>query len=378
MTFILIRNGDVYAPAALGTQNILVSYDRIVKIGDVTEAGLNASGVPYEVIDATDCLVLPGFIDPHEHLIGAGGEHGFRSRMPEVSLEQIVSAGITTVIGLLGTDTMTRDPLCLFAKVHQLRDEGLTAYMYTGGFELPTRTITGAVVDDLIIIDCVIGTGEIAVSDPRWIDPPLEDLAFVTAQTALGGQISGKAGITHFHIGPNENRLSLLNTLLDTYAISPKSIYTTHITRSEALMDEAIALSKRGAFVDMDTVEQNVAECIHYYLDHGGIPDQLTISSDAHTPGGSPAKFYAQFMSCVRDHALSVEKVLPFFSTNAARALKLEHKGRLEEGADADIVVLHKDTLDIAHIIARGRQFIKDGQRVVKSKQEQQLEESLP
>src|SRR5690606_4230001 len=130
--------------------------------------------------------------------------------------------------------------------------------------------------------------------------------------------------------------------------------------------------AERGAYVDMDAVEQNIGDCVRYYLDHGGLPDRLTVSSDAHTPGGSPAKFYTQFVSCVRDHGMSLETVLPFFSTNAAAALKLKGKGRIEAGADADLVILKKDSLEIVHLFAGGRQFIRDGERIVKSKQEQQ------
>lgn len=378
MNVTLIVNGTVYAPEVLGSQSILLVGSKIAKIGPLDAEALESAGLPCEVLDADGSLIVPGMIDPHAHLIGAGGESGFASRMPEIMLEQLICAGITTVVGLLGTDTVTREPRCLFAKAHQLSDEGLTAYMYTGGFELPPRTITDSALDDVTIVDCVIGTGEVALSDPRWVDPPLEDLAHLVAQTALGGKMAGKAGVTHFHIGPGENRLALLRDLLDSYEIEPESIYVTHITRSEALMEEAIALAKRGVYVDMDAVEQNIGDCLRYYLAHDGPPERLTVSSDAHTPGGSPAKFFQQFVSCVREHEYAVETALPFFGSNAAKALKLSGKGQIQEGFDADLLILNEKTLSIEHIFAQGRQFVKNGERIVKSQQEQQLEESLP
>jgi beta-aspartyl-dipeptidase (metallo-type) len=326
------------------------------------------------VIDASGCIVMPGLIDPHAHLVGAGGEDGFGSRMPEISFEQLIDAGVTTVVGLLGTDTVTREPRCLLAKVNQLDEEGITPYMYTGGFELPPRTITSSALDDVVLIDKVIGTGEIAISDSRWIDPPLEDLAYVVAQTALGGKMARKAGVTHFHVGGSPKRLSLLRTLLETYEIEPSNIYTTHITRSEALMEDAIQLARQGIFVDMDSVEENIRECLQYYLDHGGAPEQVTVSSDAHTPGGSPAKFFRQFTSCLQ--AFPVERVLPCFSGNAARALKLNSKGRLGEGCDGDVLVLRQGTYELVHLFARGRHVIQDGQHKVESRQTQMLEDS--
>jgi beta-aspartyl-dipeptidase (metallo-type) len=137
----------------------------------VGEAQLAALNVAYEIIDGRNMLLIPGLIDGHQHLIGAGGEQGFTSRMPEIPLEKIICAGITTVVGLLGTDTTTRHLECLHAKTSQLCDEGITAYMYTGGFELPPRTLFSLLSDDVVMIDKIIGTGEIAISDERYVDP---------------------------------------------------------------------------------------------------------------------------------------------------------------------------------------------------------------
>jgi beta-aspartyl-dipeptidase (metallo-type) len=158
----------------------------------------------------------------------------------------------------MGTDTTTRHVASLHAKASQLWAEGITAYFYTGGFELPPRTLTGSVMDDLVLIDKVIGTGEIAISDPRWIDPLLDPLAHIVVQTVTGGKMAGKAGVVHFHTGPGQRRLGLLHELLDCYDLPPAAIYPTHINRSEALIDDAIALARRGGFVDMDTVEEDL------------------------------------------------------------------------------------------------------------------------
>lgn len=201
MNFVLIENGDLYTPRHSGIQFLLLA-DRTI---------------------------------PHAHIIGAGGEEGFASRMPEILAGQIVGAGITTVVGLLGTDTMTRNMSCLHAKASQLCAEGITSYIYTGGFELPPKTLTGAVVDDLIMIDKIIGTGEIAISDPRWLDPEPYELAHIVAQTSLGGKMASKAGVVHFHTGPGKRRLALLHELLDCYDLPASSLYPTHINRIEAL-----------------------------------------------------------------------------------------------------------------------------------------------
>jgi beta-aspartyl-dipeptidase (metallo-type) len=369
----LIQNGEVYTPEPIGKQSILLSHDRILKIGSVDLHSIEAAGLECTVVNADGCIVLPGLVDPHQHLVGAGGENGFSSRLPEIPLERIITSGITTVVGLLGTDTVTREPSCLFAKVSQLVEEGLSVFMYTGGFEIPPNTLTQSVVDDLVMVEPIIGTGEIAISDSRWIDPQLPELAHVVSQTHLGGMMAKKAGVTHFHVGDGHRRLSILNDLLDSYEIPPECVYPTHITRSPQLMQEAVALTKRGCFVDMDAIEENIAECLQVYLNTGGSPEQVTVSSDSHTPGGSPEKFYRQFMSCLR--IMPIEQVLRFFSTNAANVLKLSGKGRLEEGSDADVLIIQADDFEMMHLFARGRQVVKDGQPIVKSRQQQLVEE---
>lgn len=374
MKFVLIENGDLYTPRRVGIQPLLLADGAIAKIGLVETAALHALSDDVETVDATGCIVMPGWIDPHAHIIGAGGEDGFASRMPEILAGQIVRAGVTTVVGLLGTDTMTRSMACLHAKASQLWAEGITAYIYTGGFELPPTTLLGSVVDDLVMIDKVIGTGEIAISDPRWIDPLLDPLAHIVVQTVTGGKMAGKAGVVHFHTGPGKRRLGLLHELLDCYDLPAEVIYPTHVNRTEALVDDAITLARRGSYVDMDTVEEDLTQRIPYYLAQGGPADRLTVSSDAHTPSGSTRKLYEQFVACVREAGLPIETVLPFYTSNPAAALKLTAKGSLAPEKDADVLILKQDSLEIVHLFTRGRHLIRDGQYAEPSRQEQQVE----
>jgi beta-aspartyl-dipeptidase (metallo-type) len=202
----------------------------------------------------------------------------------------------------------------------------------------------------------------------------LYQLAHVVFQTALGGKMGGKAGVTHFHTGPSEKKLSLLHQLLDEYEISPSSIYATHINRSEPLIDDGIALAKRGAYVDMDCVEEDVGKRLTYYLESGGPAKQITVSSDAHTPKGSSRKLYEQFIECVHKYEIPLVDLLPIFTSNVATVLKLDRKGHLRAGNDADILVLRENTLELVHLFARGRQLVKDGQLVQLSKQEKEVE----
>jgi beta-aspartyl-dipeptidase (metallo-type) len=142
--------------------------------------------------------------------------------------------------------------------------------------------------------------------------------------------------------------------------VTAEMLYPTHVERTEALMDEAIGLAKQGSFVDIDTVEGDLAKWVRYYLDHGGDPAKLTVSSDS--GASSPMKLYQQICECVVRHRMPIEQVLPLVTANTAKALKLKQKGVLEPGKDADVVVMRRDSLDVVHVFARGQRLFEDGQ----------------
>ncbi len=66
----LIENGEVYSPEPLGRQSVLLTDGKIGKVGEVDPRAVEALGIEHEIIDASNCLVVPGLIDPHQHLLG--------------------------------------------------------------------------------------------------------------------------------------------------------------------------------------------------------------------------------------------------------------------------------------------------------------------
>lgn len=362
----LIENGEIYTPRLIGRRDVLLVHDKIAKIGKVNRAALEKTDLDLAVIDATDCLVTPGFIDPHQHLLGGSGEEGFASQTPEIFLSEIISGGITTVVGCLGVDTTTKTMPGLLARAKALNEEGLTAFIYSGGYNVPPTTLTGSLRDDLIFVDEVIGVGEVAISDVRANEPSLPELARVVSEAYVGGLLSKKAGITHIHVGDRKERLAPLRALIGQYSIEPQWLYPTHVERNKALIEEAAAFTKYGAFVDVDTVEEDLPIWLRCYLHCDGDPRQLTVSSDAGI--SSPVTLYKQICSCVLDQRFPMDLVLPLVTSNTAAALKLENKGRLEPGKDADLLVLRRDSMELREVIARGRRLIQGGELRVHEK----------
>jgi beta-aspartyl-dipeptidase (metallo-type) len=370
-TIVLVTGGEVLAPEPVGPADVLLLGGTIARVGTVDRAALDRLGVPYAVVDAAGAYVAPGLIDPHEHLIGGSGEGGLSLQSPMLGVTEIVRAGITTVVGVLGVDTTMKTMAGLLGHVKGLAEEGLTTRMWSGGYNVPPTTVMGSIREDMLFIDPVIGAGEIAVSDERGLNQSAQELAKLVRDTFVGGLLARKAGVTHFHVGDEETRLQPLRDLVEKFQVKPEWLYPTHVQRNAGLLDEAIELARAGATVDFDTAEEDLPRWYAYYRDHGGPLDRLTASSDADS--NAPDTLLNELRRLVLHHGVSPTDALRLVTENTARVLKLEGKGRLAEGMDADVVVLDRDAFSVRHVVAMGRVMVADGAPVVR---EAFLEES--
>ncbi len=245
----LIQESMVYAPDSLGKKDIMILGS---KIGAITEPGkIKIESMDVQVIKASDKIIIPGFVDSHVHILGGGGEGGPATRAPEITIEDIVSSGVTTVIGCLGTDGTTRHMESLLAKARGLEAEGITTFIFSGSYHIPPVTITGSVRSDLVLIDKVIGAGEIAISDHRSSQPNFKELARLAAECRVGGMLGGKAGVLHLHLGDGPRKLEMLFRLIKETEIPPTQIIPTHVNRNSELLEEAIEFVLRGGTIDL-------------------------------------------------------------------------------------------------------------------------------
>lgn len=377
----LIANAHVFAPEDLGVRHLLVGSGRVLSVvndpDDISAPGLL-------VTDLDGRRLIPGFIDGHAHVTGGGGESGFASRVPPVPLSRFTSAGVTSVVGVLGTDDTTRDTKSLVAQVRGLREEGMSAWCHTGGYHVPPVTLTGSVRDDIVFIDPIIGVGELAIGDHRSSHPTLAELLRIASDAHVAGMITGKAGIVHLHLGDGEDALKLVRKALKKGEVPARVFNPTHINRNKALFGEAVKLASHGCSVDItaypvedDDPGYGAAEALLRYLDSGAPAENITVSSDG---GGCLPEFNEQgeltamgigsphclgdALKSLLDNGEPLERVLPAFTSNVAHVLRMRDKGSIGPGFAADFVVLDGDHR-IRDVMLGGVWHVKDGEQKV-------------
>ncbi|MGB8694191.1 MAG: beta-aspartyl-peptidase [Steroidobacteraceae bacterium] len=379
---LLIRNAEVYAPRALGVQNLLLGGGRILWLGasrDLPELPAALRSVS-SVIDLEGARLIPGLIDAHVHVTGGGGEAGFHTRVPPVPLTRFTSCGVTSVVGLLGTDDVARGSGELLASVYALREQGLNAWCYTGGYHVPPTTLTGGVRSDLVFIEAFLGIGEVAISDHRSSQPTFDELLRLAGEAHVAGLMTGKAGILHLHLGDGPRGLEMVRRALSESELPARVFNPTHVNRRRALFEEAVALAKAGVTVDVTAFPvaegedaYSAADAVLRYAASGAPAERLTVSSDA---GGCLPCFDGDGRVCKMDvgtagallatlcellaRGMPLEQALAPFTSNPARLLRLAGRGEIAVGAHADLVSLDA-TGAVQSVIIRGTVHVRGG-----------------
>ncbi|MGL4741472.1 MAG: beta-aspartyl-peptidase [Sarcina sp.] len=383
----VIRGATVYAPKYLGVKDIVIANNKIEGIYEKIDIPENFASI--ELIDATGKIIVPGFVDSHVHIIGGGGEGSFRTRTPEISITNLINAGITTVVGCIGTDGVCRDMRTLLAKVFALEEEGVSAYCYTGSYEFPIKKmLTFSVKEDIVLINKIIGVGEIALSDHRSSQGTYQDFIDVVAQARVGGLLAGKSGVVNVHLGAGARMMNYIFKMINETEIPADQLLPTHVNRSTKLMEEGLKLMKIGGNVDLTTSsnpdfldedEFRAGEGLKYFIDKGASVDNITFSSDGN--GSMPVfdengnlkglgiglvdTLFREVKYAIK-RGVEFEDAIKAITSNPARVLGLVDKGNIEIGKDADLVIIDRQTLEIDGVLALGKVLKLDGKNLIK------------
>ncbi|WP_229203967.1 beta-aspartyl-peptidase [Campylobacter anatolicus] len=373
----LLKNAKLYTPKFLGDGDVLVGGGKILAIGKRLD--FNIQGL--EIYDVRGAILTPGLIDNHVHVTGGGGEAGYHSRTPEITLSELTRYGITSVVGVLGTDGCTRSLENLYAKIKALEFEGISTYMHTANYRYPSITLTGSVINDLVLIDKVIGV-KIAIADNRGSFVNADELIKLVSDIRIGGMISKKGGVLHMHMGALNVKFDDIFRCVKDYGFLVQYFEPTHCGRTKALFEEAVEFVKMGGFIDITTGGSKFApihEIIAHGLEHGLDISKVSLSSDGN---GSVPKFNEKgeligygSASCasnltvlkeiVKNGVLSVEQTLSLMSLNIAKFLNLNGKGEIKVGNDADFAVFDSE-FNILSVMAKGEFMVRDGEVIKK------------
>lgn len=383
----IIKGGQVYSPKNEGKKDILICNDKIAAIKESID--ITSEEVNIEIIDGNGKLIFPGFIDSHVHILGGGGEGSFRTRTPELELNTVIEAGVTTLVGCLGTDGVARSLKSLIAKAKALKEDGITCYAYVGSYEVPVRTLMGDIKEDIMMIEEFIGVGEVAISDHRSTNPTKEELDKIAANARVAGMLSGKCGIVNVHLGDSSEKLELIYKVVNGSPIPITQFLPTHINRNEELFVSSMEFIRKGGFIDLTTsttpqcLEEGEVKCsigLKRILSEIGHIDNVTFSSDGQgslpefdEQGnlirlniGDSKSLYKEVKDAILKEEIPIEEAIKVITLNPAKILKLKSKGSLEAGKDADIVMVDKNTLDIDTVISKGKIMAANKEVVVK------------
>lgn len=375
---LLLRNADCYAPRHMGVCDVLILNEKIMAIQQHLDAKTLEKALPeLQIIDVDGALTIPGLIDHHNHFGGADGEGGFQFRTPPAQLSSFTKAGITSAVGLLGTDGFNRSLEELLAKARALEAEGLSTWMYSGSYQLPGPHLTGSAGRDICLIDKVIGC-KVALSDHRSSHPSPETLRALVSQVRTSAMLAGKRGVVCVHMGSEVTGLQPLRDALKDTDIPPSQFLPTHVGRCDALMDDTISWLHEGGIADVtaggdaaDRVEQLAAARCNL--------SQVTISSDGNGSMscfnerkelvamgvGNPQTLLHTLRSASLRGFAPLEQIFALATENVARHLGLPQKGQLTPGFDADVLVLSPN-FTVSHLIARGQLMVQEGKILIK------------
>ncbi|MFR2856683.1 beta-aspartyl-peptidase [Hungatella sp.] len=367
----LVKNVKLFDPQPMGKVDILVTNDRVAAVGN----DLHPQIPGLTVIDGTGKTAVPGFIDQHVHVTGGGGEGGFNSRTPELMLSTVIKAGVTTLVGLLGTDSYTKSVENVLAKTKEFNADGITAYCLTGAYVYPPVTVTGSVSKDIVYIKEILGC-KLAISDHRCSRPTKEELIRLASDIRMAALISGKPGILHIHLGGCGRQLEDIIEIVEEAYLPIKHFRPTHL---DCNPKAALRFMELGGWADF-TAEPSKTDELYDVMQKAGI-EHLTVSSDSNgsipvwneardqvvaVKVGGMDPLYEIIRNLVVDFNVPMETAIQLITSNVAKALELyPEKGTVRPGSHADMVLLDEN-LHIDTVMAMGKLMMKDKQLLAK------------
>ena len=383
--FKLIKNGHVYSPADLGVKDILLWEDRVIKIGENLKIPEGFEGKEF---DLSGKIIIPGIVDTHVHITGGGGEGGFTTRTSEITFEEIAEAGVTTLVGVLGTDGYARRVEDVLVKCMALREEGFDCYFLTGSYTFPITTMRGSVAEDIIFNEYCLGTGEVAHCDHRGSLMRYEEFTRLAADTRNGARLAGLKGVLNIHLGNYPEPADFFIRACEEDITFRPLIVPTHVTRKYDVFDSCLNFLEYGGQIDITAGSDGDASQKSYGSVEGleiiykkyGTLDRVTMTSDGNGSApiwdelgnmigmgkGSSKVLLADLKKATKNGIIPFEETLRTMTTIPAAVYGLKNSaGTIVENGTANFAVLDEN-LDLVETILNGKRVWIKGKGVVK------------
>ena len=249
---------------------------------------------------------------------------------------------------------------------------------------MPPATLTGSVRGDLVLLDPLLGVGEVAISDHRSSQPTFDEILRLAADAHVAGLMTGKAGVLHLHLGDGPRGLDLVRRALSESEIPAARLQPDPRQPPQGAVRRGARAGAGRVPVDLTAfpVEDgedawSAAEGLQRYLASGAPPERVTVSSDA---GGCLPCFDADGRVCRMDvgsagraarrrcgtcwpAACRWRRSCPPSQPTRPGCCGSPGKGRIAAGADADLVAL--DATGGAHTVISAAQIhVRDGKAV--------------
>lgn len=372
--FRLLKNGHVYSPQDLGIKDILLWEDRIIKTGEDLKIPAGFNG---EISDFSGKIIIPGIVDTHVHITGGGGEGGFTTRTSEITFEEIAEAGVTTLVGVLGTDGYARRVEDVLVKCMALREQGFDCYFLTGSYTFPITTMRGSVAEDIIFNEYCLGAGEVAHCDHRGSLMRYEEFIRLAADTRNGARLAGLKGVLNIHLGNYPDPADFFIRACEEDITFRPLIIPTHVTRKYDVFESCLKFLEYGGQIDITAGSDSSpahkscgsVDALEIIYKKYGSLERVSMTSDGNGSmpiwdelgnmigmgKGSSKVLLSDLKKATQRDVIPFEETLRTMTTTPAANYGLKNSaGKIIENGIANFAVLD-DNLDLASTILNGK-----------------------
>jgi imidazolonepropionase len=370
---------------------LAISGGRIDGVGARSDWAADAAAT----IDLGGVAVLPGLIDPHTHAMWAGDRLGdFEARVAGATYEEILLAGGGIRSTVRATTAASMEELVALAKprVEALLRSGATTIEVKSGYGfailaeiamLEAITKLSAESHARIVATLLIHLPPVEAAErPRYVEQVCSELIPEVARRGLASAVDVFVEREAWHVAEAKqmfvcakNHGLALKLHSDQFhsiggvelGVRMGALSVDHLEAAGEAQIEAIAVSET-----MATILPGVSL-------HLGIPAAqgrrlidagaaVAVGTDLN-PGSSPLFSSAAALGlAVRMNGLTAQEAIVAGTLNAACALGLSDRGRLDAGCVADFVVLHpNDWRELVYVLGANpvREVWVGGKRVV-------------